>query len=186
MRILGGHFKGKKLLAGKNHSIRPTTNRIKDIIFSILGDACQDSNVLDLFCGSGSLGLEALSRGAKKVTFIDKFESSVRILRNNIALFNIDPKQINILIEDAFDFCRRINYSYNLMLADPPFKYAELQDLVNTIFKRSLLLPDGILLIHHEISNPLQQNNQIYNVIKQKKIGRSLITFIIKEADYVI
>ena len=72
MRILSGQFKGKSLSAGKDLSIRPTTSRIKEIIFSILGDYCRDKWVLDLFSGSGSLGFESISQGARGVFFVEK------------------------------------------------------------------------------------------------------------------
>jgi len=85
MRILSGQFRGKYLSAGQDLSIRPITNRNKEIIFSVLGDFCKDRWVLDLFSGSGSIGLEAISRGAKGVSFVEKESTSIHILNLNIA-----------------------------------------------------------------------------------------------------
>ena len=84
MRISAGQFKGKKLFAGSDLSIRPITNRLKEIIFSVLNDFIHDKTVLDLFSGSGSLGIEALSRGAGQVTFVEKKDSSIRVLQKNL------------------------------------------------------------------------------------------------------
>ena len=86
MRVLSGKYKGKLLKASKDLSIRPTTNRIKETIFNILYDFCNDKNVLDLFSGSGSLGIEAISRGASSVTFLEHSESSMKVLKQNITV----------------------------------------------------------------------------------------------------
>jgi len=181
MRILGGEFKGRQILAGKDLSIRPTTNRIKNTIFNLLDNFCYDIDVLDMFCGTGSLGIEALSRGAREVTFIDKFESSLKILKNNITRLNIDPAKFTIVKEDAIEFCKHIRRSYKLIILDPPFRYRMLQNLIDLIIKRCILSPAGILLIHHEITNQVQPKHEKYDIIKQKKIGRSIISFIINE-----
>ena len=101
MRITAGQFKGKKLSAGSDLSIRPITNRLKEIIFSVLSDFFYDKTVLDLFSGSGSLGLESLSRGAGQVTFVEKEDSSLRILKNNIDTLGVNPDLIQIeIIQD--------------------------------------------------------------------------------------
>jgi 16S rRNA (guanine(966)-N(2))-methyltransferase RsmD len=178
MRIISGQYKGKKIYAGKDHSIRPITNKIKEIIFAVLGDFCKDKDVVDLFCGSGSLGIEALSRGAARVSFIEKTESSIKILRNNIHLLQIDPSKIHIIKDDALNFASKLNSNFKLILIDPPFRYSLLQILIDNIVKRGILHQDGILVLHHEIINPLRSDVDYYRIMKQKKVGRSLITFI--------
>ena len=117
MRILGGEFKGRQILAGKDLSIRPTTNRIKNTIFNLLDNFCYDIDVLDMFCGTGSLGIEALSRGAREVTFIDKFESSLKILKNNITRLNIDPAKFTIMKEDE-ETCKALGRNGAALLQD--------------------------------------------------------------------
>ena len=88
MRIISGKYKGRHLYASKNQSIRPTTDRIKEYIFNILDDFPKDSRVLDLFSGSGNLGIEALSRGANHVTFVDIAHSSMKVLKKNLLRIN--------------------------------------------------------------------------------------------------
>ncbi|MCB0297631.1 MAG: RsmD family RNA methyltransferase, partial [Calditrichaeota bacterium] len=81
MRIIAGKYKGRQIHASKDQSIRPTTNKIKEYVFDLLGEFVENATVLDVFCGSGSLGLEAVSRGAQNVTFIDNSQTSLRVLR---------------------------------------------------------------------------------------------------------
>jgi 16S rRNA (guanine966-N2)-methyltransferase len=181
MRVLSGKYKGKRLYSSKDFSIRPTTNRIKETIFSILYDFCSDKNVIDLFSGSGSLGIEAISRGASSVTFLEQSESSLKVLKQNINLVGINLSQTKIVKGEVLDYCSRTSCSYDLMLIDPPFNFPDLQKLIDLIFNHEILAKDGILVIQHEISNPLNQQNKKYRIIKQKNIGRSIVSFIVVE-----
>jgi len=185
MRIAAGQFKGKKLSAGSDLSIRPITNRLKEIIFSVLNDFFYDQMVLDLFCGSGSLGIEALSRGAGHVTFVEKEDSSIRVLKNNINSLKIDIDLIKIIRSDVLDFLNEGKNKYNLILSDPPFRYSSLQHMINRIFTGNILERNGLLVVHHEINNPLLIKSVPYLLLKQKKVGRSLLSFIVKEANDV-
>lgn len=181
MRILAGQYKGKIFSAGNDLSIRPITNRTKEIIYSVLDDFCENKIVLDLFSGSGSLGFEALSRGAKSVTFVEKEISSIRVLKKNIKLLALTENKVNIIQSDALKFLKTPGIEFELILMDPPFKYTVLQELVNEIIAHNILHPKGILVVHHEINNPLLRNDVAYQLIKQKKIGRSIISFILQE-----
>jgi 16S rRNA (guanine966-N2)-methyltransferase len=185
MRILAGQFKGKNLSAGSDLSIRPITNRLKEIIFSVINDFIYDKIILDLFSGSGSLGIEAISRGAAHVTFVEKEKSSIRILTKNVNDLKVDQDFIKIINLDVMNFINRSNNKYNLIFSDPPFKYVFLQQLTNQIFFGKLLDLQGLMVIHHEIDNPLQTENVPYSLLKQKKIGRSILSFISKEANDV-
>ena len=185
MRILSGQFKGKYLSAGQDLSIRPTTNRIKEIIFSVLGDYFKDRWILDLFSGSGSLGFEAISRGARGVVFVEKAQSSINIIKLNLNKLSVSSDKVKIVKADVLDYVRRGENSYQLILADPPFKYPEMECLVNDICQNKILDREGVLMLHHEIDNPIEINTDRYQVMKQKKIGRSLISFIVQEGENV-
>lgn len=181
MRILTGQFKGKHLSAGRDLSIRPITNRNKEIIFSILGDFCKDRWILDLFSGSGGLGLEAISRGATGVSFVEKATTSVEVLKFNINELSVSADKIKIIRTDVLDYIRRGEAAFQLIFADPPFKYPEMQILVDEIFHYKILSRGGVLMLHHEIDNPINLQTDIYQVIKQKKMGRSILSFIVEE-----
>jgi 16S rRNA (guanine(966)-N(2))-methyltransferase RsmD len=182
MRIVAGQFKGKKLYAGSDLSIRPITNRLKEIIFSVLNDFFYEKEVLDLFSGSGSLGIEALSRGAGHVTFVEKEESSIRVLKKNIALLKVDPNLIKLNKSDVLKYLSKSVKTYSLIFSDPPFKYSSMQQMVDQIFTENIIEQNGLLVVHHEIDNLLKKDNVPYLLLKQKKIGRSLLSFIVKEA----
>ena len=182
MRILAGQFKGKSLSAGSDLSIRPITNRLKEIIFSIVQEFLRDKKILDLFCGSGSLGIEALSRGASHITFVEKEESSLQILKKNLNSLSIDHNLTRIVMSDALTFLEHNRSGYHIIFSDPPFKYPLLQQLIDQVFLKNSLDLNGLLIVHHEIDNPLQFDNVAYKILKQKKVGRSLLSFICKEA----
>lgn len=183
MRIISGKFKGRKLKSSNDLTIRPTTDRIKELIFNILHDFPEDKIVLDLFSGSGNLGLEALSRGATKVHFIDNASSSIEILRQNIKTIGIPESQYHISLSDTLQFVKNAATQFDLCLVDPPFVYPRLQELIDGFFQnKQIHSPDTILVVEHEINNPILAESTLYAFLKQKKIGRSLITFI--EAKY--
>jgi 16S rRNA (guanine966-N2)-methyltransferase len=185
MRILGGNFKGKNLYGSQDLSIRPLTNRAKKSIFDSLQNFYRDKSVLDLFSGSGSFGLEALSRGAKSVTFIEKCAKSLAVLRRNLSHFSINSAGMEIIQADALKFCLQTHQSYDLILMDPPFNFPDMQTLIHSIFRHKVLKEKGIMVVHHEISNPIQPDAAEYTITKQKKIGRSLISYIVWQRSYV-
>ena len=130
MRVIGGSLKGRRLSAikkeGNMTSLRPTTDRIKESLFNILFGGKFDlkiekARILDIFAGSGALGLEAISRGAKSCTFIEKNKACVRILDANLNICNI-KNQTNIKTFDATDFPLNLDQPYDLVFVDPPYR----------------------------------------------------------------
>jgi len=178
MQILAGKYKGKRLQAGNDLSVRPLTSRLKENIFNIMHQFVAGAVTLDLFSGSGSFGLEALSRGACRVDFVESSRRAAGYLQSNLSTLNIDPGCYRIHQTDAFRFCEQPQESYDLILMDPPFKFQHLQELTELITSTDLLRPAGILVIHHEISNPLAPATAVYRIEDQRRYGRSLISFI--------
>jgi 16S rRNA (guanine966-N2)-methyltransferase len=179
MKIIAGQYRGRTIYSTKDYSIRPTTNRIKESIFNILHDFCAHKTVLDLFSGSGNLGLEALSRGAEKIVLVEKSSKSIDIIKRNIENLKIDLNIAMIIKKDALLFCNETKWKFDLILIDPPFYYPPLQRLIDLIFLRNILKKGGILVIEHEITNPIHSLSSEYSILKQKKFGRSIISFII-------
>jgi 16S rRNA (guanine966-N2)-methyltransferase len=185
MRILAGRYKGKQLSAGPDLTIRPMTNRNKEIIFASLDDFFSNGKVLDLFCGSGNLGLEALSRGAAQITFVEQEKSALSILKKNINALRVDSQLVRIEDCDVLSFFKMEKTSYRLIFADPPFKYDSLQKLTDMVFIHNILEKDGIMVLHHEKTTLLKETSSLYTILMQKKTGRSLITFLAREHAYV-
>ncbi len=176
MRIISGKYKGQQIYSAKDESIRPTTDRIKEYIFNVLGDFVLDALVLDLFCGSGSLGLEAISRGAKSVTFLDKSQNSLRVLRRNIhRLKMMEP--YTVVRKDVLTFLRQNKQPFDLIFADPPFKWNRYIELLPLVFLPENLTEFGIFVLESERTHDIEWETNIYEVIQQKQFDRSLITF---------
>ncbi len=129
MRIIGGKFRGLKLLSPVSSNIRPTSDRFKESLFSIITSNkykinIDSSNVLDICSGTGSLGIESLSRGANSVFFIDKDQRSIKLIYKNIAKLNIDDQMennIKIIKDEAIKALKNINKIFQIVLIDPPY-----------------------------------------------------------------
>jgi len=122
MRIIAGRWRGHRIKAPKGRSVRPTTDRVREAWMSALGAGVQDARVLDLFAGSGALGLEALSRGAREVVFVERARSSLKILRDNIETLGAGD-ECRIVKADALNWIDRPERGrFDLVLADPPYE----------------------------------------------------------------
>lgn len=135
--------------------VRPTTDRTREALFSILSFRVEGARVLDLFAGSGALGMEALSRGAKSCTFVDGDRACVRVIQENLKDLRLEGG--NVLNADAVQYCKRLNGEYDLIFADPPYKKSlGDRDFVTEIMSEPALLEamasDGLLLAEMDSS----------------------------------
>ena len=171
MRVISGKKKGLKLLSPLDNKVRPTTDKIKESIFNILFDIDEDSLVLDLFCGSGAIGIEFLSRGAKMVYFCDISEQSVNIT-------NCEFNDKSIIINKDFMNC--LNYFYNINLKfdyiflDPPYKFEYIEETLEFIYNKNILNTDGIIII--ETDKDISIEN--FSIIKEKKYSKIRVLFL--------
>lgn len=177
MRIIAGKYKGRQLQSAKDQSIRPTTDKIKEYIFELLDDFILDAVVLDLFCGSGSLGLEALSRGARNAAFVDSSANSLKILRRNIGTLKVE-EPLKVIKKDTEQFLKKNKQPFDLIFADPPFKWDKFNDILPLIFKPGNLSEYGLFVVESEKSHEVNWNGDSYEILRQKKFDRSLITFL--------
>ena len=149
MRIISGHFKGRNLFFAKDKNLRPTQDKIKEAVFNILGKKVEQADVLDLCCGTGSLGLEAFSRGAKKVCFVDK---NIALLFKNFQLLDLvkNNDQINFFKSDISRFLKRNSSQFDLIFLDPPYQATEIyQVALNGIHDFDILKKDGLIICEH-------------------------------------
>jgi 16S rRNA (guanine(966)-N(2))-methyltransferase RsmD len=124
MRIVAGRFKGRRLHAPKSRSVRPTTDRVREALFSILADRVEGARVLDLFAGTGAVGLEALSRGAASAVFVERDAGAVRLIRENVRTCGAEP-EAEILAESAPRAVRKLaarGARFDLIFMDPPYR----------------------------------------------------------------
>lgn len=153
MRIISGNFKGRLINVPQSKFIRPTTDRVRETLFNLLNNKIDftDIEVLDFYSGSGSLGLECISRGAKYVTFIEKNFIIYKNLLENIKSLNAEEYCKVVKIE-AVNFSKREpEKKYNLILADPPFFKDDIYVVVNNLINNKYLKKDGIIIIERSV-----------------------------------
>ena len=125
MRITGGKFCGHKLLSPSHQGLRPTSDMVREALFNILGDAVYEGKVLDLFAGSGALGIEAISRGARAVYFVEQDHRGLHLLKNNLQRFPDINAEVRVFPADAFRILAKLSREgekFDLILIDPPYK----------------------------------------------------------------
>ena len=183
MRIISGQLRGKKILEPKDKKTRPLKDLVKESIFNIITHSNKfetrivDANILDLFSGTGSFGIEGLSREANHVTFVENYTGILDILKTNIRNLNLD-KKCNIVKKDIFkDFVfKELSLRYDIIFLDPPFNEKEISLILSKIHNSNILKKNGILIIHR--NNKLKENFiEIFKVIEEKKYGVSKIIF---------
>ncbi|MDZ7724525.1 MAG: 16S rRNA (guanine(966)-N(2))-methyltransferase RsmD [candidate division KSB1 bacterium] len=143
MRIIAGTLKNFRLISPHGQSIRPTSDRVREWIFSCLIRQIKNARVLDLFSGTGAFGLEAQSRGARSVTFVDQATQAVDLTRENIDKAGVSA---DIFRDDAVSFLSRTDKCFDIIFLDPPYQFDQLEKLTAVIDERHLLAKDGVLI----------------------------------------
>lgn len=146
MRIIAGSLKGRRLFTPKDRAIRPTSDRVRESLFSILGARVVNAQFLDLFCGVGACGIEALSRGAAHATFVDESRESLRLVRQNLEKCGVAVQSMVMQGRIPEDL-RSSMPPFHIIFADPPYTYTLYESLLTAIVARSLLLPGGLVVI---------------------------------------
>ena len=183
MRIIGGKFKGKKLSEPKDKETRPLKDLTKESIFNIINHSnkfsidIKKAHVLDLFSGVGSFGIECLSQGASHVTFIEKYEGVLPILKRNLNNLKseISYEVIETDILNKFQF-KNLKLRYDVIFLDPPYKERALEDILNKIIENNTLKDNGIIIIHRH-KKEIDTFPDNFHLIDQKKYGISKIIF---------
>jgi 16S rRNA (guanine966-N2)-methyltransferase len=184
MRIIAGTFRGKKILEPKDTLTRPLKDLTKESIFNILNHSnkfeinLKNSNILDLFSGVGSFGIECLSRGAKQVVFAEKYNVVLPILKKNLQSLKL-IENFEIIEKDIYDinFFKSLNKKFDVIFMDPPYKDKNLDLLLNNIKNENVLNEKGVLVVHrHKNEKDLIPGK--LKVIEEKKYGLSKIIFL--------
>jgi 16S rRNA (guanine966-N2)-methyltransferase len=175
MRIIAGDFRGRSLESVRDLSVRPTTDRAKQTIFDILTNRIdfEDIDVLDLFAGSGSLGLEAISRGVKSVVFIDKSRKSLEVLEKNVASLGCEL-QCSVYQADVFWYLKNMKQQYDLIFADPPYQLENIGILPNVIYDSGSVHNGTYVVMEHSRESVIELNEQKYDIIK-KPFGQTTV-----------
>ena len=184
MRIIAGKQKGSSLHMLKDKNTRPLKNLARESIFNLLTHSnkisfqLKHSNVLDLYAGTGSFGLECLSRHAKSVYFVEKRKDVVGILEKNIEKLKL-KNEIKIFFNDIFELIKKQNISgskFDLIFCDPPFKDTNIEKLIELIFNKSLLNKNGIIILHRNKDTKEKLPNY-FKIVDERIYGISKIIF---------
>ena len=170
MRIIAGDFKGRKLFAPKDSKIRPTTDQVKEAIFSMVAPYLEDAVVIDLFSGTGNLGLEAISRGAKRCYFADSSRDSMALTRQNITHCRQEDHSVMILADFEYAL-KKITEKADVIFLDPPYKDGLILRCLEIISELSLLSADGVIIAEHGVKNPLPDEACGFIKMKEKRYG---------------
>lgn len=182
MRIISGYLKGKKISLPKDNNTRPLRDMVKESIFNLIENSnkfklqISKSNILDLFSGSGSFGLECLSRGAKNVIFFENYFPTLKILKKNIENLKF-LKVCQIFEEDCFHFFKsnkKILNKFNIIFIDPPYKERNINQLINQILEKKILNKYGIIIIHRHKRDDLEITPKL-NILDTRLYGISKI-----------
>lgn len=174
MRIIGGTHRGRKLAAFEGEDIRPTSDRVKESLFNILSDSVRGAAVLDLFCGSGNLGLESLSRGAAAVHFNDISKDSLALLRKNVAAMGV----VGACTVTNYDYLTCLGTAkkkYDIIFLDPPYRFDYGVHALKAICDYGLLNPDGVVI--YERDRAFSGDGFNLEKYDERKYGKTYITF---------
>ena len=180
MRVIAGQYRSRKIKEVKSNKTRPTTDKNKESLFNSLGQYFDGETVLDIFAGSGALGIEALSRGAKTAYFIDNFQIAINTIKDNIKSLGIESDSV-VIKQDVFSFLNNTEKHFDLIIADPPYALQKYHELLELIVSRQLLSNDGIIVFEADKQTVLpEEYNNVYKY-KEKILGHTKIGFYRKE-----
>ena len=183
MRVISGRFKGMALTTPKPGT-RPTTDRTKEAIFSHLDSwgVLDDARVLDLFAGTGQLGIECLSRGAASAVFVDRRADAVKLIRENLKLTELQDRA-RVVAGDSMEFLRSLRERFDIVFLDPPYEAGLLEPAVAHLTAFDILNPHGIIVAEHPADRSLPAPAAPYRVRRTYRYGRIALTLIRRGGD---
>ena len=187
MRIIGGKYKGKKLIQPLDKTTRPLKDLVKESIFNIIQHSnkintqIKDSKILDLYAGSGSFGLECISREAKIVYFFENHFNAIKILNQNLSSLKENSNH-KLFEKDCLDFISSESFvvkNFDIIFLDPPFKENTLNQILNLLLNKNILKNNGLIIIHRHIKDKLKIIDNL-EIVEDRKYGISRIFFLKK------
>lgn len=179
MRIIAGSARGRRLKTRKGMETRPTADRIKEALFNILAIRVADCSFLDVFAGSGGVGIEALSRGARSCIFVEKSSLCAKIIKENLSLAGLADQAVMLTMdaEAALTYLAKNAAGFNLIFFDPPYYSHELELTLQLAVP--LLLPGGLLVVEHHSRDHCWYNADHWRKIREKTYGNTTLSFIV-------
>ena len=177
MRIISGTLRGRKLLSPKGNDVRPTTDKVREAVFDILYQFKDtDYVVFDVFAGSGSMGLEAISRGASKVFFSDNSRESLALVKENVSICDAGEKSV-FLSGDYLRNISRVKEKIDVFFLDPPYANGYILPALKAIDEAGNIKDDGIVVCEHSFRDKLPEKVSGFTRVKSRKYGSIGLTF---------
>jgi len=180
MRVITGKARGVQLKTPDGMLTRPTTDRVKEALFSIIQFELPGARVLDLFGGTGQLGIEALSRGAKEAVFVDAREDACKLIRENLRRAKME-KEGKVVRSDYLDYLKRCRESFDIILLDPPYAEVFLENSLKMITEIDILQSGGIIVAERPVGKELPWEFPGFTRSRDYKYGKTLLTLYRKE-----
>ncbi len=180
MRVITGMARGRKLYEPVGSDIRPTTDQVKEAIFNIIQFDIEGRRVLDLFSGTGQLGIEALSRGAAEVVFIDSSRESVKLTQKNVDLINAGDRA-KVYCRDALGFLSS-GEKFDVIIMDPPYDTALLDDAIEAIIRFDILKDNGIMVCESAKDKPMPELSGPYSKGREYRYGKIKLTVYLRSS----
>ena len=180
IRIIGGELKGRKLVTVPGIETRPTADRVRESIFNILGDTVRGAHVLDLYAGTGAMGIEALSRGAQRVWFAEVHKAALAALEKNIKTCSLKDKARTVKwnILDNLNILHSHKPGFNLVFMDPPYHKDMIQPTLSNLAISGCLTKSARLVLEHSPLEPIPENWPEFNIVDQRRYGKTLVSFL--------
>jgi 16S rRNA (guanine966-N2)-methyltransferase len=180
LRVIAGALRGRKIAAPLGRTTRPTSDRVRESLFNLLGEIRRDARVLDLFAGTGALGIEALSRGAAHATFVENDRDALRILRENIAALGLEGR-CTIIAADAHHEFAPSSPPFDVTFADPPYGIEAGEAALRMAAKCAA--PGGIVCLENDAKDPEPPAPEGFNIWKSRRYGGTRVTLYRKESE---
>ena len=180
MRVVSGTARGKKLKTPNGMRTRPTTDRVKEAMFSILQFHLPGAKILDLFGGTGQLGIEGLSRGANSAVFVDQASDACKLIRENLQLTGFSD-QCRVIQSDYQNFLKHCTEKYNIIILDPPYAEEFLEKSLKIISEIDILQSGGIIVAEHSVEKVLSNNFEHFPMVKKYKYGNTFLSVFRKD-----
>jgi 16S rRNA (guanine(966)-N(2))-methyltransferase RsmD len=175
MRVITGSARGRRLKELPGLETRPTTDRVKEGLFSAVQFDLEGRRALDLFAGTGQLGIEALSRGAASAVFVDRRSDAVQVIRENLRITGLTDRA-RVLAGDSMEYLAAVREKFGLIFLDPPYESGLLESALAHIARFDILLPDGIMIAEHPADRRMPALAQPYGIFRTYRYGKIGVT----------
>ena len=179
MRIISGNLKGRKLASFKGQYIRPTSDMVREAIFDVLFVGWEGKEVLDLFAGTGGLGIEALSRGARRVVFVENHPQALLVLEKNIKALSLvgNCDVVRLRVEEGMRFIKRRVWKFDVAFLDPPYGKALADSTLRLIAGSTILKENGVVVVEHHYKEALLDRYRRLQMSDQRRYGSTEVSF---------